>query len=157
MCLDAGGGSCRPVNVWFKGADWMTRSLAKRSAGGGTIDSPGGGRFLEEFVVVGLPDVGPAASLFFPESGPSPRADLSSLAWIIDLCWSRTEMLRSSCSRIAGSCVWKPGDRQAKPTSCRIKPSLAVKGVAEGREFKPLASAVLVFKSNFFGLWRVLG
>lgn len=51
------------------------------------------------------------------------------------LCWSRTEILRCSCSRIVGSWVWKPGDKHAIPTSCIARPllSLAVKG-AEGRD-----------------------
>jgi len=81
----------------------MTRSLANRSAAGGTIDKPGGGRFLELLPVVFGPLVDSSAGL--PESEGSPRADLSSLAWIIDRCWSRTEMLRSNCSRMAGSWV----------------------------------------------------
>lgn len=37
---------------------------------------------------------------------------------IIDRCWSRTEILLASCSRIAGSWVVNPGDKQAIPTSC---------------------------------------
>lgn len=126
----------------------MTRSLAKRSAGGGTIDKPGGGLFFALATVLLVAE--PGASIVFPESGASPRADLSSLAWIIDRCWSRTEILRSNCSRMAGSSVWKPGDKQAKPTSCILSPSLPVNGVAEGRELMPAEmAAVFVFKSNF--------
>lgn len=56
----------------------MTRSLAKRSAEGGIIERPGGGLFLDEAVGVLVVEV--AGSLVFPVSGPSPRADLSSLA-----------------------------------------------------------------------------
>ena len=33
------------------------------------------------------------------------------------LCCSRTERLRCNCSRMFGSCVTKPGERQASPTS----------------------------------------
>lgn len=53
-------------------------------------------------------------------------------------------MLRCSCSRMLGSWVWKPGERQAKPTSFIFKPLLsrAVKG-AEGREVKEPWAAVL--------------
>lgn len=51
-------------------------------------------------------------------SGPSPLAEYCSLDSMIDLWWSRTATLRWSCSRMAGSWVWKPGDRQANPTSC---------------------------------------
>jgi hypothetical protein len=75
---------------------------------------------------------------------------------MMDRCWSRTEILRSNCSRIAGSCVWKPGDKHAKPTSWITSPSLAVNGVAEGRELRPVVIEVFVFRSNFLGLWRVL-
>lgn len=57
----------------------MTRSLAKRSAAGGTIDKPGGGLFLIEAAGV-LEVVAVAGSLVFPVSGPSPRADLRSRA-----------------------------------------------------------------------------
>jgi len=72
------------VKVWFNGADWITRSLAKRSAAGGTIDNPGGGRFFEVLTEVLGPPVDSSEGL--PGSEGSPRADLSNLAWMIDLC-----------------------------------------------------------------------
>ncbi len=45
-------------------------------------------------------------------------------------------MLRCSCSRIVGSWVANPGERQAKPTSCMPSPvpSRAVSGLADVRE-----------------------
>lgn len=36
---------------------------------------------------------------------------------MICLCCSRTDKLRCNCSRIVGSCVTKPGERHANPTS----------------------------------------
>jgi hypothetical protein len=71
---------------------------------------------------------------------------------MIDRCWSRTEILRCSCSLIVGSCVWKPGDKHARPTSCITKLSLPVNGVTESRELTAGgADVVLVFKSSFRG------
>lgn len=57
-------------------------------------------------------------------------------------------MLRCSCSLIVGSCVWKPGDRQANPTSCIDVP-------ADGRELKGAGMDVLVVvKSSLLGRGR---
>ena len=82
MC---GGGWSRPVNVPPRGADWITRSLAKRSAFGGTIDRPEGGGL---FLLVGGPLWnGFGFSTALADSGtPSPFADFNSLCSIIDRC-----------------------------------------------------------------------
>jgi hypothetical protein len=61
----------------------MTRSCANCSADGGTIDSPGGGRFLE---LVGGPLPKTLDSDGLVPSGPSPLAVLRRRASIIDLC-----------------------------------------------------------------------
>lgn len=42
-------------------------------------------------------------------------------ASMICLCLSLTSMLLCSCSRIEGSLVWKPGDRQAMPMSTPVE------------------------------------
>lgn len=71
--------------------------------------------------------------------GPSFSSELPGLvpfcrASIIIRCWSRTSRLRCNCSRMPGLLVAKPGDKQARPTSCIARPaeSREVKG-AEGR------------------------
>ncbi len=62
---------------------------------------------------------------------PSPLADCCCRrASIMCRCCSRTLMLRCSCSFMAGSCVTKPGERHARPTSWMPRPSLAVRGRA---------------------------
>lgn len=96
---EAGVGLCRPVNVWLSGADWTTRSFANWEAEGGTIDSPAG-RFFE---VVGVFESKRFDSDGFTPSGPSPFAVFCNRDSIIDLCWSRTEILRCNCSLIVGS------------------------------------------------------
>lgn len=106
-----------PVKVWLRGADWMTLSLAKCSCDGATMDSPGGTLFLRE----AIPGVLTAKPLFVSLSlsvGPSPLADCCcKRASIRCLCCSRTDKLLCTCSFMTGSCVTKPGDRQARPTS----------------------------------------
>lgn len=53
---------------------------------------------------------------------------------------------------MVGSCVWKPGDKQANPTSCIPMPSLAVMGVREGRELSGAGMEdVFVFRSSLRG------
>ena len=56
-----------------------------------------------------------------------------------------------------GSCVWKPGERQAIPTSCIPSDALAVNG-AEGLEFIPEELfGVLEVRSSFRGRCREAG
>lgn len=88
-------------------------------------------------------------ALLISEPEPSPLADLCSLDSMMDRCCSRTVMLRCSCSRRTGSSVWKPGDRQASPTWCIPRPSLAVMGPAG-----PRTESVLADKSSLRGLGR---
>lgn len=66
------------------------------------MDRPGGGLFfVPEFDRPNGLDESGALEL----SGPSPFADFSSRDSMIDLCWSRTEILRCNCSLIVGSWV----------------------------------------------------
>ena len=61
-------------------------------------------------------------------------------------------MLRCSCSLILGSCVWKPGEIHARPTSCITRPLLPVRGVIDGRGVMAGGPAVvLVCRSSFRG------
>lgn len=108
----------------------MTRSFEKWDAEGALIERPGGGPFRLDV---------PGVLVCTPKSVVScVRCDGPSLlscalpglteppfcrASMICLCWSRTSKLLCSCSRMAGSCVWKPGDRQARPTSCIARPA----------------------------------
>lgn len=137
------------MNVWPKGADWMTRSFANCSARGGTIDKPAGGGLF-------LPFGGPLAkglgfSMALADSGAlSPFADFSNRDSMIDRCWSRTEMLLCSCSRIVGSCVWNPGDKHANPTSCIDVPTDCL-------ELRGAGMFVVVFKSSLRGRCRAFG
>lgn len=79
------------------------------------------------------------------------------LASMIFRCCSRTLMLRSSCSRIDGSWVLKPGERHASPTSCSAKPALSldVSG-AEGRA-ESAPPGMLLFEVRLRRLGRCLG
>ena len=107
------------------------RSFANRSAAGGTIESPGGGRFL----VLGGGAFPELSESDLEISAASPLADFKSRCSMMFRCCSRTDKLLCSCSRIVGSSVWIPGERQANPTSCMaVRESRAVKGVAEGLE-----------------------
>lgn len=96
---EKGGGSWRPVNVLLRGADCTTLSFANCDAEGGTMERPGGGRFLLNFSEPKGLDSGSFESL------PSPLADFCSLDSMMDRCWSRTAMLRCNCSCRPGSCV----------------------------------------------------
>ena len=125
----------------------MTRSFANWEADGGTMDRPAGG--LRFDAVLGIPIKFDSEGL--TPSGPSSLADLCMRCSMIDRCWSRTERLRCSCSRMTGSWVWKPGDRHARPTCC-IE---AVKGPPAGRTDKPLEDGRLVERSNFRGRGRL--
>lgn len=64
------------------------------------MERPGGGRFLAIFKE---PKGFDSDDLW--ESLPSPFADFCSLDSIIDLCCSRTAILRCNCSCRSGSCV----------------------------------------------------
>ena len=143
---------CRPVKVWFNGADCTTLSLANWDADGGTMDKPGGALLFE-------PDL-PVPNVFASEglipSGPSSLADFWSLASMMQRCWSRTERLRCSCSRRTGSWVWKPGDKQAMPTCCILTPSRAVIGPPGGLAESPPEVGRLEERSSLRGRGRVL-
>ena len=97
------------------------------------MERPGGGRFLEVMGVLRPEPKGLSSEVRSPPS--EGLAVFCSRDSIMCRCWSRTEMLRCNCSRILGSWVWKPGERQASPTSCipRLPLSRAVNG-ADGRE-----------------------
>jgi hypothetical protein len=122
-CREGGALPRRPVNVWLMGADWMTRSWANCWAVGGAMERPGGGPFLRDVcgVLMGRPKapvVSPCRGV--SSSGPGPLPPCFWRASMICLCRSLTSRLRWSCSRMVGSWVWKPGDRQARPTSMRF-------------------------------------
>jgi hypothetical protein len=138
----------------------MTLSCAKCSADGALMDRPGGGPFLRD--VVGVRVCTPKRVVSCVLAPPSlfscelPGLTPFCLASIICLCWSRTSRLLCSCSRMAGSCVWKPGDKQARPTSWIARPaeSLAVRG-ADGRAvWGPRAPGVLEERSSLLGRGR---
>ena len=63
-------------------------------------------------------------------------------------------MLLCNCCCIVGSWVWKPGDRQASPTSTMARPplSLAVKGADGFDDMAAWLWEVLDDKSSFLGL-----
>lgn len=105
-----------------------------------------------EDAVLGIPN---ADSDGLIPSGPSSLADLFSRDSIIDLCWSRTDKLRWSCSLIMGSWVWNPGDKHAIPTVCMVSPSRAVMGPPGGRADRPPEVGRLVERSSFRGRGRV--
>ena len=138
----------------------MTLSCWNCSAAGALMERPGGGPFLRD--VVGVRVCTPkrvVSCVLAPPSvfsiellGLTPFC----LASMICLCWSRTSRLLCSCSRMAGSCVWKPGDRQARPTSWIARPaeSRAVRG-ADGRAVcGPRAPGVLDERSSLLGRGR---
>ena len=133
----------------------MTLSLANCSWEGGTIDKPFGGLFLEvEGVFMPAPN-GLSEVLRLP-SGSVGLAVFCNLDSMICLCWSRTEMLLCNCCCIVGSCVWKPGERHARPTSCITSPelSLAVKGAEGLADCAAWFCDVLDDRSSLRGLWR---
>lgn len=74
---------------------------------------------------------------------------------MICLCCSRTVMLLCNCSCMLGSCVWKPGERQASPTSCMPRFPLSRVNGADGREELPApASLLLELRSSLRGRCR---
>ena len=139
----------------------MTLSCANCSAAGALIDRPGGGPFRLE--VVGVRVCTPKRVVSCVRAPPSlfsvelPGLTPFCQASINCLCWSLTSKLLCSWFRIAGSCVWKPGDRQARPTSWMARPaeSRAVRG-ADGRAVcGPLrAPGVLDERSSLLGRGR---
>lgn len=138
----------------------MTLSCWNCSAEGALIDKPGGGPFLREVVGVRVctPKRVVSCVLAPPSVFSTELLGLTPfcLASMICLCWSRTSRLLCSCSRMAGSCVWKPGDRQARPTSWIARPaeSRAVRG-ADGRAVcGPRAPGVLEERSSLLGRGR---
>jgi hypothetical protein len=145
----------RPVKDWLMGADWMTRSLANCECEGGAMVRPGGGPFLRDVLgVLAAPPYGLMSCWRPASSSPGPVLPPCLLrASMICLCLSRTSKLLCSCSRIEGSLVWKPGDRQARPMSLRSP--FAVKGA--GRAVRaPEAWTMLleVDRSRRRGRWR---
>lgn len=90
--------------------------------------------------------------LSLPVSGRSPFADCccrrASMIW---RCCSRTLKLRCNCSFMAGSCVTKPGDKQARPTSMIPSPSLSPGSLAV---CAPEPARPPLERSSFRGLWR---
>lgn len=48
VCLDEDALLRRPVKVWLRGADWMTRSFANDWCEGGAIERAGGGPLRRE-------------------------------------------------------------------------------------------------------------
>ena len=138
----------------------MTLSCWNCSAEGALIDRPGGGPFRREVVGVRVctPKRVVSCVLAPPSVFSTELLGLTPfcLASMICLCWSRTSRLLCSCSRMAGSCVWKPGDRQARPTSWIARPaeSRAVRG-ADGRAVcGPRAPGVLEERSSLLGRGR---
>lgn len=138
----------------------MTLSCWNCSAEGALIDKPGGGPFRREVVGVRVctPKRVVSCVLAPPSVFSTELLGLTPfcLASMICLCWSRTSRLLCSCSRMAGSCVWKPGDRQARPTSWIARPaeSRAVRG-ADGRAVcGPRAPGVLEERSSLLGRGR---
>lgn len=129
----------------------MTRSLAKTSWDGATMLSPGGA-----LLRLDMPGVLAAnwfdPSLSLPVSGRSPFADCcwrrASMIW---RCCSRTLILRCNCSFMAGSCVTKPGDKQASPTSIIPSPSLSPGSLAV---CAPEPARPPLERSSFRGRWR---
>lgn len=123
----------RPVKDWLMGADCTTLSLANCWCDGGAMESPGGGPFLRDVVGVLIDRPKGFISPWRPASSSTP-APLPCFwrASIICLCLSLTSILLCSCSRMVGSWVWKPGDRQARPTSWMLALSLELIG-PEGR------------------------
>lgn len=112
----------RPVKVWLIGADCTTRSWANCWAVGGAMDRPGGGPFRREVcgVFIGRPKALVSPCRGTSSSGPGPLPPRFWRSSMICRCLSLTSRLRWSCSRMVGSCVWKPGDRHARPTSIKL-------------------------------------
>ena len=101
------------------------------------MERPGGGPFRLDVCGPSFAEAKPGVSTMRGvDSGPSfvdnGLVDPFCLASMSCLCWSLTLKLRCNCSRNAGSCVWKPGDRQATPKSlmCRPAESFDVSGTA---------------------------
>lgn len=85
------------------------------------MDSPGGGPFRRDVcgVLIVRPNA-PISALRMSSGSAGPPLPCFCRASMICLWRSLTSKLRWSCSRMVGSWVWKPGERQARPTSCRF-------------------------------------
>lgn len=139
-----------PVKDWLMGADWMTRSLANWECEGGAMVRPGGGPFL-----LGVFSGRPKGLMSCWRASSSRGPPLGPPFWrasMICLCLSRTSMLLCSCSRIEGSFVWKPGDRQAMPMSTPVD-RLAGRAVRAPEAWTTWELARL----RRLGRWRELG
>ena len=134
----------------------MTLSFANCWCGGGTIvkldggplrrADPGGLSLLE--FRSPRAEAGPS-SLSLPLLPSSPGlACRFSRDSIIERCWSRTDILLCSCSRMAGSWVENPGERHAIPTSC-MRPRSVVRTPVRG--VFPLVDVELFFASESLG------
>lgn len=119
-----------------------------------------GGAFLRDVAGVFIPPSEPGPGISFALSiGASPGfAVCCNLNSMMCLCCSRTEMLRCSCSRIVGSCVTKPGERHAKPTSWipSAPLSLEVSGPVP-LEVEFAALELFLERSSFRGRCRDVG
>jgi hypothetical protein len=134
----------------------MTLSCANCSCDGATMLSPGGAFLFDKpGVLAGKP---PSSLSLALSIGASPGfAVCCNRDSMMCRCCSRTEILRCSCSLIAGSCVMKPGERHASPISATPSPEsipLDVKPPADGLE---LPSAEFCERSSFRGRWREAG
>lgn len=80
---------------------------------------PGGGPFRRDVcgVLIVLPKA-PISEFLVSSTSDGPPLPCFWRASMICLCRSLTSKLLCSCSRMVGSWVWKPGERQARPMSC---------------------------------------
>ena len=114
------------------------------------MESPGGGPFRRDVcgVFMGRPK---AVTSVCRTSSASCGPPLPCFwrASMICLCLSLTSRLRWSCSRIVGSWVWKPGERQARPMSC---------SPAAGRAVRAPDEWTILWLERFrrWGRWRVV-
>jgi hypothetical protein len=121
------------------------------------MERPGGGPFLRDVcgVLMGRPKapvVSPCRGVL-SSSGAGPFPPCFWRASIICLCRSLTSRLRWSCSRMVGSCVWKPGERQAMPMSKRFALPWP-----EGRAVRAPEEWTMLWLERFSrcGRWRVV-
>lgn len=118
--------------------------------------SPGGGLFLRELVGVSMLRWNGFASGRAESSSCGPLPPCFWRCSMIWRCLSLTSMLLWSCSRMVGSWVWKPGDRQASPTSCMMV-ALSFELMGAGRAVRAPDECTMVWlveRSRRLGRWR---